>query len=194
MSLRANRIALVAIVLLGTSSQLTRAQTVDSVHKWSIFAGSDARAYPTDALLSNYELGGTGDFRLEAFPLPLRATLTFGQLGQALGGSGIKFGGVSLDAIGRPVPKFLGMQPYLLGGLGVATRAPYSGIVQGYSVADAPQPASVGMPYRVERHNWAFVEVGGGLEVSRMFVQWKATSSVTSLFGIRAPLSIGIRF
>ena len=183
-----------AFACLATTSMRAAAQSPDSVRRWSVFAGSDRQAYTRDGLLSNYEFGGTGDFRIGIFPLPLRATVAFSTVSLGLAGSDNRFGSFSLDAIARPIPKIFGIRPYFLGGLGIATRAPYTGIIQGYFLADAPQPPNVGMPFRVGRQNWAFAEVGGGLEMGRLFVQWKTTTPVASEGYSRTPISIGLHF
>lgn len=188
-----SRVLLATLGILVTSA-VAGAQTPDSVRRWSLFAGSDQHAYTHDGLLSNYEFGGSGDFRMGVFPLPLRATLAFSKLGLGLAGSDQRYGSFSLDAIAHPIPRIFGIRPYLLGGLGVATRAPYTGIVQGYAFPDAPQVPNAGSPFRVGRQNWAFAEVGAGLEMGRLFVQWKATTPVASEGYNRMPISIGLRF
>jgi hypothetical protein len=140
----------------------------------------------------NVELGGSGDFRVGSFPLPLRASLAFSQASQDWSGSQLRFGTLSLDAVGHPLPKFLGTRLYLLGGLGVGTRAAYSGVVPQLTGPDFGTETYVG--FHRERRTWGFVETGAGLELGRAFVQWKLQWPVASQGYVRAPLSIGFRF
>lgn len=198
MRVRANGTVLLVITLFGgavLSSPLV-AQSTDSSSsriRWSLFGGSA----PTEAygglmhIANNVELGGSADFRLRQFPLPLRASLAFSQ-SQDWSGTQLRFGSLSLDAVGHPLPKVLGTRLYFLGGLGLGTRAPFTQLGM-RPVAGSPDTFEY-FGYKRTRENWAFVEGGAGLELGHAFIQWKLQMPVASEGYLRAPISVGIRF
>jgi hypothetical protein len=170
------------------------AQSIDTTAHWSLFGGSA----PVDDggltyLLHNVELGGSADFRLGQFPLPLRASLSFSQMQQRYWPSStLKFGALSFDAVGHPLPKLFGAKPYFLGGLGVATRAAYTDWVMLPTNAEFTEFQTVARTR--PRQSWAFLEGGAGLELGHAFIQWKLQMPVASNGYVRAPVSIGFRF
>ena len=128
MRTRATGSAWLAGVLLGGTLMAAPigAQAVDSTLRWSLFGGTvltpgTGLAWNTD----NLALGGSADFRWRRFPLPLRATLSVSQSRERLSASRTTFGAFSLDAVGHPLPRFLGTRLYLLGGLGAGTRGAF---------------------------------------------------------------------
>ena len=195
MHVRSNGTALLGLMLLGfqLSATAAGAQAVDSTHRWSLYGGTVPTEGYGHASVSNLELGGSVDFRTRLFPLPLRANLAFGQLSSEGNDARMKFGTLSLDAVARPLPKILGAKLYLLGGLGVGTRAEYSGFNGGsyFSPDVAPMPYTF---FRQPRQTWAFLEGGIGLELGRAFFQLKRQSPVASQGYTRTPVSIGFRF
>jgi hypothetical protein len=170
-------------------------QAKDSAPRFSIFSGRmlDGSSGRGRGGLHDLEFGGSADFRLSALPVPLRATLAFREEGgqpQVL--SAIKYGRFSLDVVGKPIPRIFGVQPYLLGGLGVATRAEYQ--TANYQVGQDGQITYSGFR-TIPRNSWAFAEGGIGLEFGRhLFVQTKAMVPVASQGQILVPLSVGFRF
>ena len=174
MRMRPNTTVLAATTVVGIALAVgpLGAQTADSTRRWSLFGGSIvAQGNALHRPPSNLEVGGSGDFRVASFPLPLRASLAFSSVEQAWSGSSLKYGTVSIDAIGRPVPRILGTQLYFLGGLGVSTRAGYTGEGKRYTGFEPVTPEY--FSFRVPRQNWAFLEGGIGLEVGRALVQMK---------------------
>ena len=170
------------------------AQVVDSTHRWSVFGGSLAVASVNDGHLrpSNVEVGGSIDFRARSFPLPLRAGLSFSRAGQGSWASDLSFGRLDLDVVGRPLPRFLGTQLYLLGGLGVATRASFSRYLT--RVVGSDPNVLEYFTLREPRQSWTFIETGVGLDVGRGFVQYKLQAPVASEGTMLAPLNVGFRF
>ena len=199
MRVRANGTVLLVVILLGgtvTASTLA-AQSTDSTAStlhWSLFGGSA----PIDEggeltrIANNVELGGSAEFRLRQFPLPLRASLSFSQMQQSWSGTMLRFGSLSLDAVGHPLPKLFGTKLYFLGGLGMGTRAAYMD-VGSRLVPGSPETLQY-FGYRRPRANWAFVEGGAGLELGHAFIQWKLQMPVASEGYVRAPVSVGFRF
>ncbi|HEX5971526.1 MAG TPA: hypothetical protein VFY85_06340, partial [Gemmatimonadaceae bacterium] len=187
---RANGTTMLAAALLSGTLVATplAAQSTDTTTHWSLFGGSA----PVDDggltyIAHNVELGGSADFRLGRFPLPLRASLTFSQMQPRYGlSSALKFGTLSFDAVGHPLPKVLGAKLYLLGGLGVGTRAAYteSGLVP--MNGDLTEFQTVARTRA--RQSWAFVEGGTGLELGHAFIQWKLQIPVASNGYVRAPV------
>ena len=154
---------------------------------WQTF---DAAHSTATVRLTNVEFGGSGDFRLSGFPLTLRSTLAFRQEDSDWTVTPMKFGTLSLDAIGKPVPRLFGAQLYLLGGLGVATRSDYRAMVHILN----GELTSV-FTHSVPRETWAFGEGGLGLELGRhLFVQTKMMVPVASQGPMLMPISVGFRF
>jgi hypothetical protein len=193
---RPNRAALPASMLLAATLAAAPldAQATDSTRRWALFGGLEPaeRVSSPTFVLHNLEFGGSGDFRIAAFPLPLRATLAFSHTDQPFRTTNLKFGTLTLDAIGRPVPKFLGTQLYLLAGIGIGTQAPYTAFVS-RPVSYDPY-LTEGSVIRRPRQSWALVEGGVGLDVGRLFVQVKGQAPVASNGPWRAPFSFGFRF
>lgn len=143
-------------------------------------------------IANNVELGGSAEFRVRQFPLPLRASLSFSQMQQSWSGTMLRFGSLSLDAVAHPLPKVLGTKLYFLGGLGVTTRAPYADI--GSRLVPGSPNTFEYFGYKRPRENWAFVEGGAGLELGHAFIQWKLQMPAASEGYVRAPISVGFRF
>ena len=178
--------------LSAVAPRTAHAQRADSTRRWALFGGGAAvDESPQGTLYRNKELGASGDFRLGAFPLPLRASLAFSQ-SEDWQGTALKFGTVSLDAVGHPLPKFLGMRPYFLGGLGVGTRGAYTSLDTRMTGPTLDTPQYFVYPH--ERRSWSFVEGGTGLELGRAFVQWKLQVPVAGDGYVRGPISVGFRF
>ena len=195
MRMRPNIMVLAATTLVGLTLAVgpLGAQTADSTRRWSLFGGSIvAQGNALYRPPSNLEIGGSGDFRVASFPLELRANLAFSRVEQRWTGSSLKYGTISIDAIGRPVPRILGTQMYLLGGLGLATRAGYNSTGARYTGIDFITAEY--FPVRVPRQNWSFLETGVGLEFGRAFVQMKLQVPVASEGTQRAPISVGFCF
>lgn len=188
MRVRANGTGLLlGTLLVGTmmaapvAAQLTDSTTsTASTTRWSLFGASA----PTEEgggrmrIGHSAELGGSADFRLKQFPLPLRASLSFSQLEQTWSGAQLRFGALSLDAVGHPVPKVLGTRLYFLGGLGVGTRAPFTTL--GMRLVPGTPDTFEYYGYNWARKNWTFVEGGAGLELGHAFIQWKLQIPVAS--------------
>lgn len=166
-----------------------RAQVADTAHRFSLFGGTTSTGAWDFRNLKNVEIGGSADFQLGSFPLPLRASVSFGQKDE--GFSTLKFGTLALDAVARPLPRLFGTQLYFLGGLGLATRAEYLGT---HAYLDAAGTGLIYSPFEAPRHNWGFLEGGVGLEVGRAFVQMKLQAPVASNGYTRVPLSVGFHF
>src|SRR4051812_37067176 len=112
----------------------------DSGPHFSLFGGTAASE--SSGPENGVELGASGDFRWAPIPVPLRLSLSFSQRHDDRFFSMLRGGKASLDLVMRPIPKKLGIQPYFLGGIGLATRAPSSGVVGGrYVSAAAGRPA-----------------------------------------------------
>jgi hypothetical protein len=169
------------------------AQAIDSTHRWSIFGGSAKVLDGTDGSENGVELGASGDFRWSPIPVPLRLSLSFSQHQDDFLIRPQRGGQASLDLVMRPIPKTLRIQPYFLGGIGVATRAPYSGVAGGYSYDPTLPP----VPYYVysrPRETWAFASAGVGLDVGRLFMQLKVEQPVAAQGPTLMPFSVGFRF
>ncbi|MCY7378067.1 MAG: hypothetical protein LH467_01855 [Gemmatimonadaceae bacterium] len=193
--MRPNSVVLAATTVVGITLCVgpLGAQTADSTRRWSLFGGTIvAQGTALHRPPGNLEVGGSADFRVASFPLPLRASLAFSSVEQDLSGSGLKYGTFSIDAIGRPVPRILGTQLYFLGGFGLATRAEYTALYARYTGID-PLTTEY-YTSRAPRQNWAFLETGVGLEIGRAFVQMKLQMPVASAGIRRAPISVGFRF
>ena len=188
--------ALVALAMGVCTSVESHAQSQpkDSTPTFSIFGGRvlNGNGSAGGTTLTNLEFGGSGDFRVSALPVPLRATLAFRQEDHPWTVGAMKYGTLSLDAVGKPLPRIFGAQPYLLGGLGVATRAEF--VSTYYNISPDGQLSSPNFR-TIPRHTWAFAEGGIGLELGRhLFVQTKLMIPVASQGQVFMPLSIGFRF
>jgi hypothetical protein len=188
--------ALLAAVVLGTAlTSRLEAQQADSVVRFSLFGGIASDGYNSNGNLgsSNFEFGASGDFRLHVLPFALRGTLAFSQQHRDYFVDDRKSGLFSLDAVGHPIRGFLGVRPYLLGGLGVATQAEFR-TLYAYPTFDGSGTYN-NVLSRTPRTNWAFAEGGIGLELGRhLFVQSKLQVPVASDGHVRTPVNLGIRF
>jgi hypothetical protein len=184
-------VALCAAVNAELSAQ---SQPKDSSATFSLFGGRvlNGTGSMPGMSLTDLEFGGSGDFRVSAVPVPLRLGVAFRQEDRPWALGPIKFGTLSLDLVGKPLPRFFGVQPYLLGGLGVGTRAEYLSLTS-YLATDAPVEAT--SVRTIGRHTWTFAEGGVGVEFGRhLFVQTKLMVPVASPGPVFLPLSVGFRF
>ena len=175
---------------------VARAQDADSTRRFSLFGGTVLGNTAGPNAVLKVEGGISADFRVRAFPLPLRTTLAFSHDDPTTFTSARRFGTLSIDAIAHPVSGLFGIHPYLLGGLGVATSAEYSSYNIYYAqIVDPTFPApSTPSVVRHSRENWAFAEGGLGLDIGRFFVQAKLQTPVASIGPTRTPISLGFRF
>ena len=183
---------LLALVIVAPG--ITRAQAVDSTRKFSLFGGaaiSDGSG--SSSLLSEVATGGSADFRMKSFPLLLRANIAFSEAGSSFVHSPLHFGTLSLDAVTRPACGLLGIHPYLLGGLGVATRAQFTRVVGDFQVA-GDQVITTYRPVSEPRLNWAYLEGGAGLEFGKFFLEGRVQQPAAMDGPTRKPVSFGIRF
>jgi hypothetical protein len=189
---RPNAVTLAALASLAalTAAPLG-AQSVDSTRRWSLFAGTvaaqgfGAAGTGGNRLASNFELGGSGDFRVRAFPLPLRATATVSHIDDRAVGADLRFATFSLDAVGRPVPKVLGAQLYLLAGLGIGVQAAH---------LEGASPSATTPLVARRRHSWGFGEVGTGVDLGHLFLEIRFQAALTSNEPRRTPIRVGFRF
>jgi hypothetical protein len=173
-----------------TTAQGTPTKT-DSAPHFSLFGGTAASE--SSGPENGVEVGASGDFRWAPIPVPLRLSLSFSQRHDERFFSMLRGGKASLDLVMRPIPKKLGIQPYFLGGIGLATRAASSGLGGGcYAAPDVPC-----LPYYTltrPRETWAFASAGMGLDIGRAFIQLKLENPVASHGPVIVPLNIGFRF
>jgi hypothetical protein len=190
---RPNALTLAALASLAaalTTAPLG-AQSVDSTRRWSLFGGTVATqgfggsGTGANRLASNFEIGGSGDFRVRAFPLPLRATAAASHIDDRAVGSDLRFATFSLDAVGRPVPKIFGAQLYLLGGLGVGMQAAH---------LEGASPSATTPLVARRRHSWGFGEVGTGIDLGHLFFEVRFQAAITSNEPRRTPIRVGLRF
>lgn len=166
------------------------AQSVDSTH-WSIFVGRTISS-ATDADRSfdfpveNFGVGGSVEFRPSLFPVPLRATLSYDKF-RAGPSTTLKATSLMVDAVFRPVPAVLGIRPFLLGGLGIATVSPSGTQVQEGGVVRV-------LP--IKRTTALEMDLGAGLEYWHLFLEYRH-----SPYGVlgdrmpsRTPIRLGFRF
>lgn len=192
-------LAALALFCAGRTTAVS-AQSPDTTFSYSIFAGAvlaNNDAYRLDGL-KDTELGGSVSFRLPGSSLAWRANLSFRQQshGVAEGFSPMRFGTVSFDGIGRPFRTVFGMQPYLLGGLGIGTRSEYTSAFTRYVPAPSGDTlVSTRSLFSFGRNTWAFAEGGLGFDIGRhMFVQGKLMVPVASNGPTFMPVSVGFRF
>jgi hypothetical protein len=201
MRARLGTTALVAGIMAGTTGLAASAPAqaspakADSAPHFSLFGGTSGVWNGVTGPESGREFGGSGDLRWSPIPVPLRLSVSFSQRDLDYMYRPQRGGKASLDLVMRPIAKRFGIQPYFLGGLGVATRAGYTAIAQGYYYGpDGIQP---GVPYTYTRprETWAFAGTGMGLDVGRVFFQFKVEAPVASTQGSTLiPLSVGFRF
>jgi hypothetical protein len=186
---RPNGTTLLALLLLVATP--LAAQTVDSTHRFSLFGGTAATESAGPE--GGYELGVSGDFRWRPVPVPLRLSLSFSQINGGFPYESKKGGKASLDVVMRPFPRTLGIRPYFLAGLGMATRQGFDAWYGGgyYLAPELMVPLShVVRP----RQTWAFASAGVGLDIGRAFIQVRLENPVASQGPIVVPLNIGFRF
>jgi len=193
---RSHRIV-VACAALCAVPAIVQAQAGDSVRKFSLFAGTTLTDYTSTLARPNqFEAGGSVDFRVSAFPVALRATMAFSQEPFNFRTGVLRFGTLSLDAVTHPMKGLFGVHPYLLGGVGLGTRAEYTFFATRYvpvgdqMVASQTEATAITQP----RLNWAYAEGGGGLEFGRLFLQAKLQTPVASNGPTRISVSIGFKF
>ena len=172
------------------------AATADSSHHFALFGGTaPSQGYGPETGL---ELGVSADLRWTPVPVPLRLSLSFSQRNAGESNSIAKGGLVSLEAVMRPFPKRFGIQPYFLGGLGLATHAPY-GYLTGPAFYVSPGLPPTEVPGSIKyvsrpRETWAFASAGLGLDVGRAFIQVRVLNPVASYGPLFAPVNVGFRF
>jgi|GEM_PF-5350639 len=186
------RTALVTLAL-AVCALSAGAQTADSTPRFSIFGGPLLAGGGGWRTLGNMEYGGSVDFRTSSFPLPLRASIAFRDDDGAGRLTPARFATVSLSAVGRPIPRIFAIQPYLLGGLGLATRSDFT--AWNYVVTPDGQGVVQSGLRSVSRTSWAFAQAGLGVEVGRhFFVERKFLKPVGSTGPVLEPVSLGFRF
>ena len=198
MRTRTGTTALVAGIIVGSiglaieAGGQTSSAKLDSSPHFALFGGRAATEYSGPE--SGLELGASGDFRWKPIPVPLRLSLSFSQLEYSPTYSTMRGATASLELVMRPLPRKFGLQPYFLGGLGVATRAGYSGWSDGYYYG--PTGLTLGQPsyYRRPRESWAFASAGLGLDIGRAFIQMKVSNPIASQGPMLVPVNVGFRF
>jgi hypothetical protein len=160
----------------------------DSGPHFALFTGTMGQSVG----LSAASLGVSGDFHLGQIPVPLRFSASFGnQLGNAWRGSS-RDANASLELVMRPISKRLGIQPYFLGGVGVATRSEYGTYTAGFYDGNGNY---MGSTYALQpRQNWAFASFGAGLDIGRAFIQIRSAVPIAQFAPTIAPVSFGFRF
>ena len=185
---------LVAVIV---APMAAHSQSADTTRKFSVFGGVAASNFDVGStkLFPEVAFGGSGDFRVNAFPLTLRTTVAFSQASSTFLFSDRRYGTLSLDGVAHLGKGILGLHPYLLGGVGVATAAPYRLFLPAYSVVDNQVVLTAdSREVTLRRTNWAFVEGGGGLEFGKFFLEGKIQQPAAMSGLTRKPVSFGIRF
>jgi hypothetical protein len=197
MRARSGTTALVAGIFASTIGLATPAlsQTSspppDSAHRFSLFGGTGGALFP--GLGTGLEFGVSGDFRWRPVPVPLRLSLSFSQRGANDFRTYSERGGLaSLEAVMRPIPRKLGLQPYFLAGAGIGTTAGVEGWAWYY--ANVYGPISDPQYVRRPRNTWAFGTVGMGLDIGRAFVQVRYLNPLATQGPVVVPVNIGFRF
>jgi hypothetical protein len=169
----------------------TSSPPLDSAHRFALFGG------PAGAIFNGshdgLELGVSSDFRWRPVPVPLRLSLSFSQSGTNDYRTYSERGGLaSVEAVLRPIPRKLGIQPYFLAGAGIGTTAGVDGWAWYYANVNGP----ISDPQHIirARNTWAFASVGMGLDVGRLFVQVRYLNPVASQGPVVVPINIGFRF
>ena len=186
------RAPLLAIALI-VCALPARAQAADSTPRFSIFGGPLLEGGSGWRTPGNMEYGGGVDFRTSSFPLALRAAIAFRDEDASGRLTPARYASISLAAIGRPIPRIFAVQPYLLGGLGLATRSDF--IALSYTVTPDGQGIMQTGTRSVSRTSWAFAQAGLGVEVGRhFFVERRFLKPVGSTGPFLSPVSLGFRF
>jgi hypothetical protein len=169
------------------------AQTPDTLGRFSIFGGavrSDNPEAPNGTRTSK-EFGASADFQVRVLPVSLRSSLAIGQDENDATLTPVRMARLSLDVIGKSLPSRFGLQPFLLGGVGLATRSEFTVPIPSYA-SNSAAPAPV---LSVPRRTWAFAEAGVGVDVGRhLFVQTKLVMPLASQGTAFIPVSFGFRF
>ena len=139
------------------------------------------------------EYGGSMDFRTASFPFLLRTALVFrddygpGPLTPA------RYAIFSLAAVGSPFPSIFAVRPYLLGGLGMATRSDF--VVWNSVVSPDGQRLVQNGTLSISRASWALAKAGLGVEIGRHFF---VEGNLFKPMGLTGPflslVSLGFRF
>jgi hypothetical protein len=187
--------ALALCSILGTrvhAQGQTPAAKPDSSPHFALFGGPVGYSqYTRD---TGIELGGSGDLRWGPIPVPLRLSVTFTDVNDRNAYGTLKQGTASLELVVRPLPRRLGIQPYLLGGLGMSTMAGYRGSLWQYSVGPDGVVYARYRLFEQPRQSWAFATAGVGVDVGRAFVQVKLAHPIASNGPTTTPVSVGVRF
>jgi hypothetical protein len=187
MRIGTGRLALAALAVCLLHGGRAEAQVGDAPHRFSLFSGAISDGDLT------VQLGGSAAFRLGDFPLPLRASLQFGHEGSNRFHSDINSGVLSLDAVARPAVPLLGSRLYLLGGLGLFTRADHLFYeTRNVNTPNGSYPWTFSTA--VSRETWGFAAAGLGVDVSRIFVEGKLAQAVASQGFTQVMLSAGVHF
>jgi hypothetical protein len=192
-TMRAALVAGVAGGVVGSANEAsaqTASTAVDSAPHFAFFGGMAAsQLYGVGQL--DLRLGGSGDFRLARIPVPLRLSLSANQRYQDYQTSTIRGGSASLDLVMRPIPAFLGLHPYFLGGVGLSTLAPYASYRANNPNATTLPASSV---VTVQRQTWAFGSLGMGVDIGHAFIEAKMQAPIVSNGPMTTPVSVGFRF
>ena len=186
------RTTLIALALTACAMN-AGAQVADSTPRFSIFGGPLLQGGGGWRSPRDMEYGGSADFRPSSFPLALRTAIAFRDEDFAGRLSPARFATASLSAIARPIPRIFAIQPYLLGGLGLATRSDF--VAQNFAVTPDGQLVAQNSTRSIARTSWAFAQAGLGVEVGRhFFVERRFLKPVGSSGPFLSPVSLGVRF
>jgi hypothetical protein len=168
--------------------------TADSASRFSLFAGTSALGEGSPS--NGFELGFGADLRLRPIPVPLRVSLGVSQRREELFRySAPKTVVGSVEMIFRPLSQFLGIRPYLLGGVGGATMSAFdSWSTPAYWGPDGVPVALTPQRLRYERSTWAFASAGIGFDLGGGYLQARLLEPVTSRAPVLVPITIGFRF
>lgn len=190
-ALAAAIVAATAVVSAEAGAQATTQP--DSAPHFALFGGPPAIS--GSARNSGFAIGASGDFRWSPIPVPLRFSVSFDERHDDYAGATRRGGQASLDLVLRPIPKKFGIQPYFLGGAGLATQSPFT-IFGDSFVRYQPDgtPVFYAATYPQRRQTWAFASAGMGLDIGKAFIQVKIENPIASQGPLVTPLSVGFRF
>lgn len=184
--------ALVTLAL-ALSALSAGAQAADSTPRFSIFGGPLLEGGSGWRTPGNMEYGGGMDFRTSSFPLLLRASIAFRDEDFPDRLTPARFATLSLAAVAKPFPRIFAFQPYLVGGLGLATRSDFS--AWSYAVTPDGQGITQTGTRSISRTSWAFAQAGLGIDVGHhFFVERRFLKPVGSTGPFLSPVSLGFRF
>ena len=200
MRARSGRTAMVAGILMGTiglgttaGAQESTAAKPDSAPHFALFGGRPAIS--GNSREGGFAFGASGDFRWKPIPVPLRLSLSFDERHDDFAGVTRRGGQASLDLVFRPIAKTFGIQPYFLGGAGLATRAPFNIYGDSYTLYQPDgTPVFYMSVYPQRRQTWAFASAGMGLDIGRAFIEFKLENPIASQGELVTPLTVGFRF